>query len=111
MTGLDTFATHFKDYNDQYIVIGGAACDDLFKAQGLTFRATKDIDLILVVEALDNSFIELFWEFIHLGKYERNEIAEERQYCRFINPETINYPVQIELFSRSPGVIPEKDGI
>lgn len=60
MIGLDTFAEHFKQFNDQYIVIGGAACDDHFKEQGLEFRATKDIDLILVVEALNDLFIAHF---------------------------------------------------
>lgn len=111
MTGLDTFAEHFKEYNDGYLVIGGAACDDHFKEQGLEFRATKDIDLILVVEALDDSFISHFWKFIIRGKYEKNEIAEERPYYRFINPETEDFPVQVELFSRTPDVITPKEGM
>lgn len=109
MIGLETFAEHFKDHNDGYIVIGGAACDDHFEGQGLEFRATKDIDLILVVEALGDSFIEHFWDFVILGKYERHERAEEKQYYRFINPETEGYPVQVELFSRIPNVITPKD--
>lgn len=109
MKGLDKFAEHFKDNADQYIVIGGAACDDLFEEQGLAFRATKDIDLVLVVEALNDSFIEHFWDFIRTGKYERNEAAEEKQYYRFINPETEDFPVQLELFSRTPDVIQEKE--
>lgn len=108
MIGLNTFAEHFKKYNDQYIVIGGAACNNLFEEQGLMFRATKDIDMILVVEALSSNFIDHFWEFIRLGKYERNEIAEERQYYRFINPEKETFPAQVELFSRTPEAIPEK---
>jgi len=111
MKGLDKFADHFKNHTDQYIVIGGAACEDLFGQQGIEFRATKDIDLILVVEALNHSFIEQFWEFIRLGQYERNEIAEKRQYYRFINPETEDFPVQVELFSRTPDVIPHKEGM
>jgi len=111
MKGLYKFADYFKDHTDQYIVIGGAACDDLFEKLGIVFRATKDIDLILVVEALNNSFIEQFWEFIRLGQYERNEIAEERQYYRFINPDMEDFPMQVELFSRTPDVIPYKDGM
>lgn len=111
MKGLGKFADYFKDHTDKYIVIGGAACDDLFEEQGIAFRATKDIDLILVVEALNDSFIEQFWEFIYLGKYERNEITEKRQYYRFINPETEDFPVQVELFCRTPDVIQEKEGM
>jgi len=109
MKGLDKFADHFKDHTDKYIVIGGAACDDLFEEQGIEFRATNDIDLILVVEALDDSFIEHFWNFIREGIYERKEAEEEKQYYRFINPEKEDFPVQVELFSRKPDVIQERE--
>ena len=27
--GLDTFRTYFADYEEQYVLIGGAACDIL----------------------------------------------------------------------------------
>ena len=109
MRGLNTFAEHFKAFNDAYIAIGGAACDDHFKEQGLEFRVTKDIDLILVVEALSDSFITHFGDFIIQGKYKRNEIAEEKQYYRFINPQAEDFPLQVELLSRKPDVIPTKD--
>ena len=29
--GLDTFRDHFKGYEDCYILIGGTACDDVFR--------------------------------------------------------------------------------
>ncbi|WP_371297852.1 hypothetical protein [Ruminococcus sp.] len=29
--GLDTFQKYFKDYEEQYVLIGGAACDILFE--------------------------------------------------------------------------------
>ena len=28
--GLDTFSRYFEDYKDQYVLIGGAACDIIF---------------------------------------------------------------------------------
>lgn len=65
--------------------------------------------MILVVEAVTEDFIAHFWEFIKLGKYERNEQSEERQYYRFINPETEDFPVQVELFSRTPDIIKPVD--
>ena len=40
--GLDTFRTWFKDYSDNYIIIGGTACDAALSDAGLTARATKD---------------------------------------------------------------------
>ena len=105
MRGLDTFREFFKGFTDSYIVIGGAACDDYFEREGIPFRVTDDIDMILVVEAVDDEFIARFWKFIKEGKYERNEQSEKRQYYRFANPEKNEYPAQLELFSRTPVTI------
>tara|TARA_R100001143_G_scaffold63594_1_gene73146 strand:- start:4798 stop:5562 length:765 start_codon:yes stop_codon:yes gene_type:complete len=105
MIGLDTFSEYFKEFTDCYIVIGGAACNDYFDREELQFRVTKDIDMILVVEAVNDKFISHFWEFIKEGKYERNEQSEKRQYYRFINPEREDFPGQVEIFSRTPDII------
>lgn len=108
MIGLKKFTEAFKNFTDSYIVIGGAACEDYFEREGFAFRVTKDIDMILVVEAVKDEFIAHFWKFIKDGNYERNERSKERQYYRFINPEKEDFPVQIELFSRTPDVITAK---
>lgn len=47
MIGLDIFKEYFRDYQSQYVLIGGAACDLIFEEQGNAFRATKDLDLVL----------------------------------------------------------------
>ncbi|HHJ53098.1 MAG TPA: hypothetical protein ENJ89_07875, partial [Caldithrix abyssi] len=65
--GLEIFKLFFRDYAEKYILIGGAACDILFTEAGLPFRATKDLDIVLVVEALDTEFIRRFWEFVENG--------------------------------------------
>lgn len=71
--GLDIFKHHFKDYSGNYVIIGGTACDIAIDMVGLTPRATKDIDIILVVEALSSDFVEHFWNFIKEGNYEVKE--------------------------------------
>jgi hypothetical protein len=109
MIGLKLFSEFFKDFTDCYIVIGGAACADYFEREGIAFRVTKDIDMILVVEAVDDAFITRFWKFIKEGKYKHNEKSKERQYYRFINPGTENFPIQVELFSRTPDIITSAD--
>ena len=43
VTGIRKFREHFAAHEGQYAIIGGAACDLLFNAAGLDFRATKDI--------------------------------------------------------------------
>ena len=62
--GLDTFQKCFADYEEQYVLIGGAACDILFESNEVNFRATRDLDMVLIVEALTPEFGEKFWKFI-----------------------------------------------
>jgi glutathionyl-hydroquinone reductase len=71
--GLEVFREHFRDYADRYVLIGGAACDIAMTAAGLEFRATKDLDIVLYVEALDAAFVQAFWEFVRAGGYEVQE--------------------------------------
>ncbi len=54
--GLDSFREWFRGYEEQYVIIGGTACDLLMSDSGLDFRATKDIDLVLIVEMIDTAF-------------------------------------------------------
>jgi len=104
--GLDIFKEFFKDYQDSYLLIGGAACDIVIEESGLTPRATRDIDIILIVEAIRREFVEQFWSFINEGKYhQREKSSGEREYYRFLNPENVVYPYQIELFARVPDVL------
>ena len=104
--GLDTFKKYFGAFPENYVVIGGTACDVIIEDAELIPRATKDIDIILVVEALNSKFVEQFWQFIQDGKYERKERSDEgRQYYRFMKPEVTSFPFQVELFSRIPDTI------
>jgi len=99
--GLDTFREYFRDYTDNYIIIGGTACNELIEDVGLKPRTTKDIDAILIVEALSDEFVTRFWKFIREGKYELWEtMSGKTQFYRFIKPQTDGFPLQIELFSR-----------
>jgi hypothetical protein len=37
---------------------------------GLAFRATKDLDIVLHIDALNAAFGEVFWKFVEEGGYE-----------------------------------------
>jgi hypothetical protein len=39
--GLEIFRVWFKDYADQYVLIGGTAASLAMQSAGLDFRATK----------------------------------------------------------------------
>lgn len=109
--GLDKLKEYFKDYPNNFIIIGGTACDIIIDDAGFIPRATKDIDIILIVEALSADFIKQFWQFINDGKYERKEKSEEeRKYYRFIKPENKDFPFQIELFARNPDLLDLDEG-
>lgn len=104
--GLDTFKKYFEQFTDNYVIIGGTACDIIIDQAGFTPRATKDIDIILVVEALNVDFVKQFWQFIQDGNYEKKEKSEdERKYYRFIKPANQEFPYQMELFARNPDLL------
>ena len=110
--GLDTFKKYFKEFEEQYVLIGGAACDILFESNDASFRSTRDLDMVLIVEGLTNEFGEKLWEFIQDGGY-RNKASNggKPQFYRFDKPEDDSYPKMIELFCRKDFELREMTGI
>ena len=111
--GIENFREWFRGYEDQYVIIGGTACDLLMTEEGLDFRATKDIDLVLIIEAVNAAFGGRFWEYIIAAGYEhRNKSTGKPQLYRFTNPQSKEYPAMIELFTRKPdAIILPKDAV
>ena len=107
--GIEKFKEYFSEYAECYVVIGGTACD-LHESQFEQIpRATKDIDIVLVVEALTDSFVERFWQMIKDGQYGDRHMGmknnELHEYYRFKKPADTSFPYQLELFSRRLGLI------
>jgi hypothetical protein len=103
VVGLDVFGAHFSGYQDRYVLIGGAACFLAMTEAGLDFRSTRDLDIVLCVEALDSNFVAAFWDFIRKGGYRcRERSTGIKKYYRFHKPEVFGYPHMLELFSRVP---------
>lgn len=100
VSGVESFRKWFAEYTDQYTIIGGTACDLLMSEDGLDFRATWDIDMVLIVESLTPEFGRRFWEYVKAAGYEhRNKSTGEPQFYRFSKPSSREYPYMIELFS------------
>jgi hypothetical protein len=109
--GIEKFKEYFAGYEDNYIVIGGTACDILEENAGQQPRATKDIDIILIVEALTADFVKRFWEFVKAGQYEmRQRGSGKHEYFRFLKPQAADFPFQIEIFARKPDVLEVAEG-
>lgn len=103
VNGLNLFRQHFASYADQYVLIGGTACTVIMQESGLDFRATKDLDIVLYVEALNINFVTAFWRFIEEGGYQNQQKSTGKEvFYRFASPSTFDYPSMLELFSRIP---------
>lgn len=101
VTGMESFRRWFAEYSDQYVIIGGTACDLLMSREDFDFRATRDIDMVLILESLTPEFCTYFWEYVREAGYEhRNKSTGEPQFYRFVHPINNEYPYMIELFSR-----------
>ena len=108
VTGIERWKEYFSEYKDKYVLIGGAACNLLEEELDMNPRATKDLDLILVVEALTPDFGLRLWDFIKSANYAdryKGENKFKHEYYRFKNPEDKTYPKQIEFFARNTGML------
>ena len=101
--GIDSFREKFKDYTDYYTIIGGTACDILLSEADLPFRATKDIDMILIMENNFPEFAAIFWEYIKEGGYKCGWKSEDNMHFYRFTEGKFGYPTMIELFSKKPG--------
>jgi hypothetical protein len=111
VAGLKRFAEHFADHEDCYVLIGGTALWLVMDEAGLETRATKDLDIVLCVEALDTEFVTAFWQFIRDGKYQVQEKSTgEKIFYRFQKPGEEGFPVMLELFSRQPDGVALDEG-
>lgn len=101
--GLDLFRARFADHTAGLVLIGGAACHEWFANDGLEFRATKDLDVVLIVEVLDRALVASLRQFVADGGYaikERSSGSPELH--RFSKPADPAFPHMVELFSRKP---------
>lgn len=116
MVGLDKFKEAFAQYSDNYVIIGGTACEIVMTGTAMRPRATHDIDMIVVVERMTPEFGQHFWDFIKEGgyrpeKYKSTDGSQTKyQLYRFINGKE-GYPEMIELLSRHPDVLGEPQGL
>jgi hypothetical protein len=99
--GLDIFRERFRPFEGSFTLVGGAACEEWFTAQRLAFRATKDLDLVLMIEVLDQAFVAAMRAFVAEGGYEIRERSEGGPILyRFAKPTGDDFPYMLELFSR-----------
>lgn len=113
VNGFTKFKERFQGYENQYVIIGGTACDLIMENEELPFRATKDIDIVLIVESITAEFGRQFWEYVkEAGQEHLNKSTGKAQFYRFTSPKSKEYPYMIEIFSRNPNfIILEDDAV
>ena len=110
--GLDLFREYFAGHTDQFVLIGGTAATLAMEEVGLEFRATKDLDIVLHVEALRPEFSAVFWSFVEAGRYEIRQASDTGKpvLYRFQKPADERFPAMLELFCRAPDGIKLAEG-
>jgi hypothetical protein len=106
------FREYFAGHADQFVLIGGTAATLAMEEVGLEFRATKDLDIVLHIEALSPAFGEVFWSFVDAGRYEIRQASDTGKpvFYRFQKPGDERFPVMLELFCRAPDGIKLAEG-
>lgn len=101
--GFEVFRERFASYSSSFCLIGGSACDLLFDREGVEFRTTKDLDIVVIVDEPYEAFAQELWSFVKEGKYTYGWRNDEKVcFYRFSEPEVAGLPFMIELFARHP---------
>lgn len=98
--GLQQIKAHFGGLEDSYAIIGGTACQIVLAQQDFQFRATRDIDLVLIVDSKFDEITKAVWRLIKDGEYKCGwKNSSEPHFYRFTEPQVSGFPAMIELFS------------
>ncbi len=101
VNGMQEFRNYFAEYSDSFTILGGAACYEWFSEASFLFRATKDIDVVLILEVQNKAFFEQLWSFLKAGGYQIWQRADgKRGFFRFLSPANRNFPQMIEILAR-----------
>lgn len=112
--GIERFADAMRNCKGGYVLIGGGACSVLFDNEGDSFRATEDLDVVVIVDGEGVEFATALWSFIKGVGYETGKVGDGKcTYYRFRLPEgsrrSLDCPGQIELFARHPDFVLEDE--
>ncbi len=108
--GLRHFTAFFKEFENDYVIIGGGAASVCLEDEKLEFRATKDIDMVLFTNDFPE-FNKKISEYVFLGKYQQNEKTQEApSYYRFSRPMDQEFPEIVEIFAKASGEIVLREG-
>lgn len=102
--GLDKFRERLARFSDNFVIIGGTACDEVLRDTEMRPRATMDIDIVVIIENMTAEFATAFWAFIAEGEYRPGVRKNQDETPKYVLYSFDNgkpgFPVKIELLSR-----------
>lgn len=104
VTGLEIFRSYFQDYPNDYVVIGGVACELALGSMGLEFRGTRDFDIVVVSEMTAHGFGAALKRFINDGGYTvpHRKSNDKPTFFRYTDPKNHDFPSKLELATGQP---------
>lgn len=107
--GFDHFCNYLTGLENLYVIIGGGAASILMEDEGLEFRATKDVDLVVLSRS--DELNTRILSYVKDGGYITKEATEgSPRYYRFREPTKKDCPVLIEVFARNELNLDLQDG-
>ncbi len=98
--GFNHFCDTLKGLEADYVIIGGGAAAILMDDEGLEFRATKDVDLVVLGRS--DELNTRILAYVKDGGYKTKESTETTpKYYRFREPSKAECPAMIEIFARN----------
>lgn len=99
--GLDKLREAFAGLSHEYAVIGGCACDLILSDDGIEFRNTRDVDMVVCISGEGEAFIRALRGLLNDGGYKVWHDKERNpNFFRFVNEQNLAYPWMIELFTK-----------
>ena len=101
VNGLDKLIAAFAGLEHEYAIIGGCACDLILASDGIKFRNTRDVDMVICISGEGEAFIRALQGLLNDGGYKVWHDKERNpNFYRFVNEQNLAYPWMIELFTK-----------
>lgn len=112
MKNIKFLSEYMSEYKSDYILIGGNACALHFEKAEAEFRATEDLDIVLLTDGQNEDFYNHLHDFLveneYTGKVFNGSNPGGSAYRFTKTTDGDELPKQIELFSKKPEYFDEK---
>lgn len=104
VTKLEIFRQYFEDFSNDYVLIGGVACELILNSMRIAFRLTDDFDIVIISENIQQGFGKRLKELLQDGGYtvQHRKSNNRPTFFRFVNPLNEDFPKKIELATNRP---------